>query len=86
MVSLFPSARHADATNPKLTNKMKNNTEKTTVQIFQSRDGWWFTADENGKPLDYYDYQMRETLDQAMRCARKCGMTPKRNERFDRSF
>jgi hypothetical protein len=65
---------------------MKNNTEKTTVQIFKSRAGYWFAADENGKPLDHYHYQMRDTLDQAMACARKCGLIPKRNTQFDRAI
>ena len=65
---------------------MTTNTPKTTVQIFQSRDGYWIAADEDGNPLEHYDYQMRDTLGQAMACARKCGMVPVRANSLDKSI
>lgn len=66
--------------------KNNNNNIKNTVQIFQSRDGYWLAADEKGTPLNHYDYQTLDTLAQAMAWARKCGLIPKRNTQFDRSL
>jgi hypothetical protein len=66
---------------------MKTNTpKKTTVQIFQSRNGGWVAADKLGSPLEHYDYQTRDTLGQAMACARKCGMVPVRATWLDKSI
>ncbi len=65
---------------------MKTTPKKTTVQIFQSRNGFWIAADEDGIILKNYNYQTRDTLGQAMACARKCGMVPVRATWLDRSI